>query len=100
MAKQLELQAMFEEMLESENVYFQPPPSLKMKYPAIVYSLDRIENTHADDLVYKQDKLFIITLIVYDPTSELIDRMSQLPRCRFVRHFKVDNLNHYVFILY
>lgn len=100
MSKRLELQTMFESMLGSRNVYFQPPPTVKMKYPAIVYSLDRIENTHADNLVYKQDKLYMITLIVYDPDSEIIDQISKLPNCKFVRHFKVDNLNHYNFVLY
>jgi len=91
---------MFEEILGSRNVYFQPPPTIKMKYPAIVYALESIENVHADNLVYKQDKLYRATVITYDPDSEIIDKVSTLPRCRFVTHFKVDNLNHYIFILY
>ena len=31
------------------RAYFQPPSSVKMKYPAIVYALDDIENTFAND---------------------------------------------------
>ena len=38
------------EKLGSRNVYFQPPESIKMKYPAIVYSRNRIENTSAEDV--------------------------------------------------
>ena len=37
-----------------DNVYFQPPTSLQMKYPAIKYSIDDLGNTFADDQVYKQ----------------------------------------------
>ena len=32
--------------------YFQPPESVKMSYPAIVYSLDDIDKTYANDGVY------------------------------------------------
>lgn len=38
MASRLDLQTFLEELLESKNVYFQPPESVKMKYPAIVYA--------------------------------------------------------------
>ena len=47
MASRLDLQTFLEEILESRNVYFQPPESVKMKYPAIVYALDDIENVYA-----------------------------------------------------
>ena len=49
MASRLDLQTFLEELLKSKNVYFQPPESVKMKYPAIVYALDDIENVHADN---------------------------------------------------
>ena len=32
-----DLQKLLVEVLGSKNVYFQPPESVKMKYPAIVY---------------------------------------------------------------
>jgi len=34
------------------RVYFQPPSSVRMNYPAIVYVLDDIKNTFANDGVY------------------------------------------------
>ena len=43
MRNRLDLQKIFEDILGSKNVYFQPPESLKMKYPAIRYSLDDID---------------------------------------------------------
>lgn len=100
MANRLELQAIFEDLLGSRNVYFQPPESMKLSYPAIVYSLSNIENDHADNGVYLSNRQYTATVITKDPDSDLIEKMRWLPLCRFDRHYKSDNLNHYVFSLY
>lgn len=83
-----------------KHVYFQPPESVKMKYPAIVYSLSNIENRRADDRMYKQMKAYQVILIDPNPDSKYVDEIAQLPYCRFDRHYRSDNLNHYVFNLY
>ena len=72
MASRLDLQTFLEELLESKNVYFQPPESVKMKYPAIVYTLDDIENVHADNRVYSSHRHYSVTVIDYDPDLSLI----------------------------
>ena len=54
MRTRLELQSFLEEILGSRNVYFQPPTSFKMEYPAIVYARKNIINTFADNNVYGQ----------------------------------------------
>ena len=100
MASRLDLDALLIELLGSENVYYQPPASVKMKYPAIVYSLEDIENVHSNNSVYKQNIAYQITVIDKDPDSEIAKKVSKLPMCRFNRHFTSDNLNHDVFILY
>ena len=85
----------------NDYVYYQPPSNVKMKYPAIVYAREDINNTFADDSVYAQSHSYQITVIDEDPDSRLVEAISKLPRCRFVRHFTSDNLNHDVFtILY
>ena len=99
MPRRLKLQALLEELLGSRNVYFQPPESVKMKYPAIVYGLEDIENAFANDRVYLSKRKYLITVIDEDPDSEIVEKVSQLPACRFNRHFESDNLNHDVFIL-
>ena len=48
MASRLELQTKFENILGSRNVYFQPPASVQMRYPAIVYSRKNIEIRNED----------------------------------------------------
>lgn len=100
MASRLNLQLLLEELLESRNVYFQPPESVKMKYPAIVYALEDIENTHADNGVYSSYKKYSVTVIDNDPDSPFVDMVAALPTCRFNRYYASDNLNHWVFSLY
>jgi hypothetical protein len=82
------------------NVYFQPPESLKLNYPAIVYKRSDIRNTFADDEVYKQSFQYELTVIDKNPDSEIVNKVSKLPKVRFNRHFQSDNLNHDVFTIY
>lgn len=87
-------------LLESQDVYYQPPESVSMDYPAIVYALQNIENVYADCGVYLSSRVYSVTLIDSDPDSVFIGKLAELPTCRFDRHYKKDNLNHYVFTLY
>lgn len=100
MATRVDLQNVLEELLGSRSVYYQPPESLKMSYPAIVYSRKTIDNSYANNSVYKQNYAYEITVIDKNPDSEIVNKVSKLPTCRFDRHFKSDNLNHDVFTLY
>lgn len=86
--------------LGSRNVYFQPPESIKMQYPAIVYSRDDIENNHANNGVYMQSTAYNIIVIDPDPDSEVVQKVSKLPTCMFDRHYAADNLNHDSFTIY
>ena len=67
MHNRLDLHELLCEVLGSRNVYYSPPESVKLKYPAIVYSRSNIENTFADDSVYKQAHLYSITIIDANP---------------------------------
>lgn len=100
MASRLNLQTELETILGSRNVYYQPPESVKMKYPAIVYSRKNIDNVFADDSVYTQNHAYELTVIDPNPDSEIVMKVSRLPACTFDRHYIADNLNHDVFRLY
>lgn len=100
MDSRLELHELLCEVLESRHVYFQPPSSVKMQYPAIVYSRSNIRNEFADDSVYNQSRVYSVTVIDADPDSDIVERVSKLPTCSFDRHFTSDNLNHDVFTIY
>jgi len=100
MGSRLELQTMLEGLLGSDAVYYQPPTSVKMKYPAIVYTRRQIDNTFADNSVYRQGLSYTVTVIDKNPDSSIVTSVSQLPMCRYDRGFKSDNLNHDVFVIY
>lgn len=99
MPSRLELQTVLERVLGSPNVYFQPPASTEMDYPAIVYGLEDIENSFANDGVYSSKRKYKLTVIDEDPDSTIVNRVASMPTCRYNRHFESDNLNHDVFIL-
>lgn len=86
-------------LLGTRNVYFSPPTNVQMKYPAIVYELGGINNNFANNGVYKQSLSYEVTLIDKNPDSEFVEKLSKFPKCRFDRHFKSENLNHYVFTI-
>jgi len=100
MGSRLGLQTFLEELLGSKNVYFQPRPNNEMEYPAIVYERYKITNDFANDLVYNQNRSYSVTVIDEDPDSEIVDKVTELIKCSFDRHFTINNLNHDVFTLY
>lgn len=100
MSSRLNLQTKFEDILGSRNVYFQPPSSVKMNYPAIVYKRRNIDSTFANDGMYTSRPSYEATLIDKNPDSEYIEKILRLPYCSFDRHYTVDNLNHDVFVIY
>lgn len=95
--RRLELHELLTELLGSRNVYYQPPESVRMKYPAIKYSRDDIQNTFANNNVYMQQYAYEITVIDEDPDSEIVDKISKLPTARFERHYTSDDLNHDIY---
>ncbi len=82
------------------RVYFQPPASVQMKYPAIVYSLDEVNSHYADDNKYIAKRRYVVTVIDKNPDSEFIDKTLKLPLSRFNRSYVSENLNHFTFEVY
>lgn len=101
MASRLELQTKLEELIGSRNVYFQPPESVKISYPCIVYKLGSGNVKYANDSVYRFVNSYEVTYICKNPDIEFIDKMlGHFKMCRFNRHYVTVGLNHYVFTLY
>lgn len=80
-----------------ENVYFQPPPSIKLAYPCIRYNRDYAFTDFANNNPYSYTKRYLVTVIDRDPDSELPALVKELPGCVFDRFYAADNLNHDVF---
>lgn len=95
-----DLHAELKEILGSDNVYYQPPETLKLKYPCIVYKLDDIAKRSANNKVYKINKSYSVTLIHNNPDNDIVDKLTNSSMCSFDRYFVSDNLHHYVFTFY
>lgn len=100
MAPRLELQALLVSLLGSSYVYFQPPATVKMNYPCIIYSRDDIHIAHADNTPYKHKTRYQVTVVDTDPDSEIVEKVGKLPTASYDRSYAADNLNHDVYTIY
>ena len=95
------LQEKLETILGSTNVYFQPPASIRLKFPCIVYTKTGQDEAFADDILYSCMRKYSVTVIDADPDSTLPARLQQSLRyCSFSSSFPADNLYHNVYTLY
>lgn len=100
MGQRLELQTKLENILESSNVYFQPPANIMLEYPCIIYKRDYTKTIFADNNPYHHRKRYQITIIDKNPDSEIPDKIANFPLCIFDRFFVANNLNHFVYNLF
>lgn len=101
MDRRLLLHEEFCKILESRNVYFQPPQSVLMNYPCIRYSFGEPEQRYANNMNYKHTKRYDGVIIDRNPVSiyqELISNSFSM--CRFGKPYVADNLNHFPFTIY
>lgn len=101
MASRLELHQELIGILGSNYVYFQPPETVKLKYPAIIYELAGIYHKPANDKKYIAEKRYTVTFIHLNPDITYSEEMYNVfPMCSFDRRFVNDNLYHDVYTLY
>lgn len=99
MGSRLELQSKLETVVP--NVYFQPPESMRIKYPCIVYEKQNIRTTYADDGVYNKKNMYQVKAICKDPDNTYSEDLLELFQyCHFERRFVSDNLYHDVLTIY
>lgn len=98
MGLRLELQRLLEEI--TDNVYFQPPTNVQLKYPCIIYKRDFADTKFADNVPYAHKRRYMVTVIDQNPDSEIPGKVATLPMSLFNRFYTVDNLNHDVFSIY
>lgn len=88
-------------VLGNDNVYFEPPSSIKMKYPCIIYTVDRIKIMRADNKVYANKRAYQVISITANPDTDILeDMLNSFDYCYFERRYKSDNLIHDVFTIY
>lgn len=100
MGQRLDLHSLLLEIIGNGNVYFQPPATLEMSYPAIVYSRDDLKTEFAGDDPYMFTVRYQVTVLDRNPDSEIPRKIAVLPMCTFSRYFAANGLNHDVYNLY
>lgn len=99
MGTRLDLQTLLESIPGVTEVYFQPPASISMTYPCIVYVWSDISPDYANNKPYRLSNEYTLTIMDRNPDSVIVSEVASLQSSRFIRSYKADGLNHYVFRL-
>ena len=87
------------ETLGNNHVYFDPPESIKLKYPAIVYHKNHISTRYAGGIAYSNIHTYTVTLIDEYPDSEVITKLLNLPYCKHNQSYQSNGMYHDVFTI-
>jgi len=92
----------FQRMLEglTPNVYYQPPSSISIRYPSIVYSKRGVKNLKANNMNHVQRQAYSVTVMDKNPDSPIAAALHNLPYCTYDRSYVNEGLNHDVFVIY
>lgn len=72
-----------------------------MKYPCIIYSVDRIKTMRADNKAYINKRAYQVISITLNPDTDILeDMLDSFDHCYYERRYKSDNLIHDVFTVY
>lgn len=94
MHTRLELHAALKEALGSDNVYYQPGASVKLRYPCIIYNQTDINNKHANNHPYVQHPYYNVVVISPKPDDPVSKKVSLMPTSTPGRRYMADNLYH------
>lgn len=98
MAQRALLQTLLETL--TDNVYFQPPRTVNIQYPCIIYRRNSANTRHADNRPYNYAQRYQVMIIDKDPDSAIVSKVASLPTSAFDRYYATEGLNHDVFNVY
>ena len=102
----LELQSLLEGIMSNhtedgnQHVWFQPPSSVYLSYPGIVYHRSGKDILRADNKKYRTMDKYSVTVMDLNPDSPIPSDIEELEYCSFDRSFSVDGLYHTTYTLY
>lgn len=85
----------------NDHIYYQPPESIKIEIPGIIYSKSDIDVIRADNRMYiNHDKytLICLSLTSDNPVVKLL--IERLPMCSYDRSYTKNNVYHDVLTVY
>lgn len=87
------------DVLGSSNVYYNPPESTQMKFPAIVYKLDYMDQIHADNKKYIDWTTYKVIVVSSKPDHPAIRKILNLEMTRFSTSYTRNGYYHTAIIL-
>lgn len=88
-------------ILGSTNVYYDPPESIKLKYPCIIYHQTSGDHAYSGNKTYLYTPSYEITTISKDADDNFVERMvSEFEMIRHGSRYTAENLYHDTFTLY
>lgn len=101
MNRRLELSNKLRTLIGNSNIYYQPPASVEIKYPCVIYNMGKGSTKHANDSVYNYVHSYELKFIFKKPNEMIVKKvLKSLTLCSFDRVYVSDNLYHYVFNVY
>lgn len=79
------------------RVYFQPPESIRLEYPCIVYRRVSGNTIFADNEMYNFKIRYTIVLMDMNPDTIYLEKIAALPGCNYSTHYTSDGIYHDVF---
>ena len=101
MRSRLDFDEELRDLIGNDHVYFQPPESIKLRYPCIIYKRKDVDIKRADNMPYNTTNCYDVMVISKDPDFYLFDEIiERFPMCRMRSRFTYDNLNHHSYTIY
>lgn len=73
-------------------IYFQPPESIRMQYPCLIYTIDGTNSVHADNIKYADTRIYQLILVQRQPDTYLLDVVNSLQMCEHTGRLVVGGL--------
>lgn len=99
--RRLFLHSLLRELPYLEKVYFQPPESVRLEFPCIVYKWDGNSDKHADDTIYNSRRHYSITIVDSNPDSVIPGVFQKnFTYAKLDGTYTSDGMNHWRYSLY
>jgi hypothetical protein len=82
-----------------QHVYYDPPESMFIEYPAIVYKKTAMPAKYADNKKYINHIAYEVKVICEDPDSTYVDIVNSMRYSSHNRHYVADELHHDTFTI-
>jgi len=85
---------------ERVRVYFQPPASVQLTYPCLIFKRKPSRVSRADNKAYRVNDLYEVTVLTLDVDEPLFDILVTTPKTTHTKTYTRDRVYHHVFDIY